>query len=145
MQVTLDGETTELIIPRDLESDRPYAEQKLIMDSYLTINSVGRKLAETGMLVRPMVQVTLQRQDGEMRLLSAELFDDQGFDAPLAMGMDGGEGELVSFSLEEGHLEARVEGEFLRLESYMKEPKVAEWAKPVPVTIDWTAEIAPLD
>lgn len=145
MEVTLDGETRELVIPYDTESDRYYARQRMILDSFLTVTTVGRALAENGMPVRPMLQVTLQRRNGEMTLLSAEMFDGEGFDTPLAMGPDGGSGEVTEYSFDDDVLVARVEGEFLRLRDYMGDPAVAEGASPVPVTITWETEVAPAE
>jgi hypothetical protein len=73
------------------------------------------------------------------------MFDDQGFDAPLVMGADGGEGTLISYSFEDNRLEAEVRGTFLRLTGYMSEPKVAEDAAPMPVTIRWSVDIPALE
>ena len=145
MSVDLDGRTIEMVIPYDRERNRAYAEQKMIMGSFLTINTVGRVVDDTGKPGSPMVQVTLQQQGGKMGLISAEMFDDQGFDAPLVMGADGGEGSLTSFSFEENRLEAEVQGTFLRLTGYMSDPKVAEDAAPLPVTIRWSVDVPPLD
>lgn len=146
MHVEMGGEVLDLVIPYDREKDRPYAEQKKIMGSFLTINSVGRGVREDGTPGNPMVQVTLQEQSGALRLLSAELFDEQGFDAPMAMGADGGEGRLEEATLEGGRLEAVVVGEFLRLTGYAKgTPAPAEGAQPQPVTIRWSVALPPLE
>ncbi|MGK7653957.1 hypothetical protein ACSQ76_16535 [Roseovarius sp. B08] len=99
MTVTLDGETMEMVIPYDVERERAYAKQRMIVGSSLSINAVGRMVDEDGTPGRPMVQVTLLEQGGEMRLLSAEIFDDQGYDAPLAMGADGGDGTLTAYEM----------------------------------------------
>lgn len=145
MSVDLDGRMIEMVIPYDRDRDRAYAEQKMIMGSFLTINTVGRVVDDAGNPGSPMVQVTLQQQGGKMGLISAEMFDDQGFDAPLVMGADGGEGTLASYSFEDNRLEAEVRGSFLRLTGYMSEPKVAEDAAPMPVTIRWSVDIPPLE
>lgn len=145
MTVTLDGKEMPLVIPYDRERDRAYAEQKILMGRYLTINVVGQTVDDSGMPGRPMVQVTLQEQMGKMGLIAAELYDDQGYDAPLAMDADGGKGALTEYTLDEGRLEATVEGTFLRLTGYMNDPKVAEGATPVPVTISWQVDLPPLE
>jgi len=145
MTVTLGDETLDLVIPYDRQKDSAYAEQKMIMGSFLTLNAVGQSVGPDGAPGRPMVQVTLQKQGGSMALLSAELFDDQGYDAPMVMGPDGGAGELVAFSFENDNLDARVEGAFLRLTGYMSEPKPAEGATPVEATISWSVDIPPME
>ena len=146
MTVTLDGETMELVIPYEIEGEKAYAKQKMIMGSSLSINAVGQTVDADGTPGRPMVQVTLLEQSGEMRLLSAEIYDDQGYDAPLAMGADGGEGTLTDFELtEDNALTATVEGNFLRLTNYMDDPRVADGAEPVAATIRYEAELAPLE
>ncbi|WP_428512190.1 hypothetical protein [Roseovarius sp.] len=146
MTVTLNGETMELVIPYDVEGEEAYAEQKMIMGSSLSINAVGQTVGEDGTPGRPMVQVTLLEQGGEMRLLSAEIYDDQGYDSPLAMGADGGEGTLTAFDLTENNtLSATVEGTFLRLTGYMDEPRVADGAEPVAATIRYKTQLAPLE
>lgn len=145
MTVTLGDETLELVIPYDREKDSAFAEQKMIMGSFLTLNSVGQMVGSDGEPGRPMVQVTLQEQGTTMALISAEVFDDQGYDAPMVMGPDGGKGALIGYSFENDRLEARVEGDFLRLTGYMSEPKQAEGAEPVAATISWSVDIPPLD
>jgi len=146
MTVSLGGETLEMVIPHDREKDRGYAEQKMIMGSFLTINTVGRVVDDTGAPGRPMVQVTLQKRSGEMALISAEVFDEQGFDAPLAMGADGGQGALTAFEMgDDNTVTATVEGNFLRLTGYTSEPRVADGATPVPSTINWTVTLPPLE
>ena len=146
MSVDLGGEAMELVIPFDKEKNRAYADQKMIMGSFLTINAVGRTVKPDGKPGSPMVQVTLQKQSGALALLSAELFDEQGFDAPMAMGADGGEGRATEVSFENDHLEASIEGMFLRLTGYSKgEPAPAEGAAPVPVTIRVSVDLKPLE
>ena len=146
LTVTLDGTATQMVIPYDREKDRPYAEQKMIMGSFLTINTVGRKIDETGKPGRPMVQITLQKRNGDMALLSAEIFDDKGYDAPMVMGADGGDGKLVAFEMTPDNVvTATVEGTFLRLTGYTSEPRVADGAEPIAATIEWTADIGPLE
>lgn len=146
MTVTLDGEVMELVIAYDIEDEEAYAEQKMIMGSSLSVNAVGQTVGEDGSPGRPMVQVTLLEQGGEMRMLSAEIYDDQGYDAPLAMGADGGEGTLTAFEMTEDNvMTATVEGTFLRLTNYMDEPRVADGAEPVAATISYEAELAPLE
>ena len=145
MTVELGGETLQLVIPHDKEKDRFYAGQKLVMGTVLTLNIVGRAIGEDGMPGSPMVQVTLQRRAGELHLLSAEMFDEQGFDAPRVMGDDGGDGGLASASFDNDHLEAVVEGHFLRLTGYSKgTPAPAEGAEPEPVTIRWSVDLPAL-
>ncbi len=145
MTVTLGDETLELTIPYDREQDSAYAEQKMIMGQFLTLNTVGQTVTADGQPGQPMVQVTLQKQGGGMALLSAEVFDEQGYDAPMAMGADGGTGALTEFSFENNRLEARVEGSFLRLTGYMSEPRVADGAEPVAATISWSVDMPPLE
>lgn len=146
MTATLGDETMELVIPYDREKQRGYAEQKMIMGSFLTINTVGRTVDKTGKPGNPMLQVTLQKQSGKMALLSAEVFDDQGYDAPLVMGADGGQAALTAFEMgDDNTVTATVEGSFLRLTGYTSEPRVADGATPVPATISWTVTLPPLD
>ncbi|MDQ2091589.1 hypothetical protein [Marimonas arenosa] len=145
MTVEMGGDILELVIPYDKEKGSAYAEQKMIMGSFLTINSVGRVVGADGAPGRPMVQVTLQRQSGSFKLLSAELFDQQGFDAPMAMGADGGKGAIAEISYDNDRLEAVVEGTFLRLTGYSKgTPAPAEGAEPQPVVIRWQVDLPPL-
>ena len=142
----LGDETLNLVIPYDTEKDRAYADQSMIMGSFLTINLLGRTVEADGTPGRPMLQITLQQRGSEMDFLSAEVFDDQGFDAPLSMGLDGGAGTLVEFDLDEANrTTGRIEGQFLRLTGYTGEPRVADGATPVSATIQWRAELAPLD
>ncbi len=146
MTVALDGETMELVIPYDVEGQEAYAEQKMIMGSSLSINAVGQAVGEDGTPGRPMVQVTLLEQGGEMRLLSAEIYDEQGYDAPLAMGADGGEGTLTGYEMtDDNAVTVTVEGTFLRLTGYMDEPRVADGAEPVAAVIRYEAQLAPLE
>lgn len=144
MTVTLDGEAMELVILYDVEEDRADATQKLIMGSALSINAVGQTVDEAGEPGRPIVQVTLLEQDGQMTMLSTEVFDDQGYDAPLAMGADGGDGTLTAYELtQDNTVTATVEGIFLRLTGYTDEPRVADGAEPIAATINLTADLAP--
>ncbi|MGK7754138.1 MULTISPECIES: hypothetical protein [unclassified Roseovarius] len=146
MTVTLDGETMEVVIPYDVERERAYAKQRMIVGASLSINAVGRMVDEDGTPGRPMVQVTLLEQGGEMRLLSAEIFDDQGYDAPLAMGADGGDGTLTAHEMTgDNVVTATVEGSFLRLTGYTDEPRVADGAAPVAATIRYEVALAPLE
>ncbi|KRS11476.1 hypothetical protein XM53_16135 [Roseovarius atlanticus] len=146
MSVTLDGETMELVIPYDVDGEEAYAQQKMIMGSTLSINAVGQTVGKDGTPGRPMVQVTLLEQGGEMRFLSAEVFDEQGFDAPLAMGADGGDGTLSAYEMSDDNVvTATVEGTFLRLTGYTGDPRVADGAAPVAATIRLEAELAPLE
>ena len=145
MTAQIGGETLDLVIPYDTEKERGSAEQKMIMGQFLTINVLGMAVDENGEPGRPMLQVTLQKRMGDMGLLSAELFDDQGYDAPLAMGADGGTGELSEFTMEGDTASGVVTGEFLRLTGYTSEPKVAEGAAPVPVRIEWRVDLPPLE
>lgn len=146
MTAQIGGDTLDLVIPYDREKDRAYAEQKMIMGSFLTVNTLGRTVDDSGKPASPMLQVTLQKQMGRMALLSAELFDEQGYDAPMAMGADGGQGSLTAYELtDDNRLTATVEGDFLRLTGYTSEPRVADGAEPVPVTIRWTVQLQPLE
>lgn len=119
MTAQIGGDTLDLVIPYDTEKERGSAGQKMIMGQFLTINVLG--------------------------LLSAELFDDQGYDAPLAMGADGGTGELSEFTMEGDTASGVVTGEVLRLTGYTSGPKVAVGAAPVPVRIEWRVDLPPLE
>lgn len=145
MTVEMEAETLDLVIPFDLEDDQPNAEQTMIMEQFHTINALGRRIDDSGMPGLPMVQVTLQKRMGEMELLSAEMFDDQGYDAPMVMGADGGDGAITEISLEDDRLEATVEGAFLRLTGYTSKPVIAEGAVPVPATITWQVDLPPME
>ncbi|MDU8928874.1 hypothetical protein RXV86_15890 [Alisedimentitalea sp. MJ-SS2] len=145
MQVEMGDEVLDLVIAYDKEKQRGYATQKMIMGSHLTINSAARAVDDSGQFISPMVQVTLQQQSGKFKMLSAELYDEQGYDAPMAMGADGGKGAVTELTFENNRLDAVVEGEFIRLVGYMKgDAKPADGVAPVPVTIRWSVELAPL-
>lgn len=139
------GETQQLVVIRDTETGQAMAEQKKIMGSALSQNVVAVAVDDDGRPTRPNLQVTLMEQGGRMGLLSAEIFDDQGYDAPLVMGPDGGAGTLTRYAFEDGRLEAVVEGDFLRLQGYMSEPKPAEGATPVPAVLRLSVEMPPLE
>ena len=145
LEATVGDSEHEMVIAYDREKDRPYAEQKVLMGRYLTINLVGQTVDEKGRPGSPMIQVTLQEQTGEMGLISVEMFDEQGFDAPLSMGPDGGPGELTEYSLEGDALDGAVTGEFRRLTDYMGDPKIAEGSAPVPATIRFRVTLPPLE
>lgn len=145
MTARLGDQTLEMVIPFDTQEQYGNAEQKMIMGSYLTINVVGQVVESDGTPGSPMVQITLQKRMGDMAFLSAEVFDDQGFDAPMAMGADGGDGTLTAFTMEGNIASGVIEGDFLRLTDYNSEPKVAEGATPVPTRIEWNVELPPLD
>ncbi len=146
MTVELGGQTLQLVIPYDNETSTAYGEQKMIMGSFLTLNTVGVGVGENGAPGQPRVQVTLQRNGGAFSLLSAELFDDQGFDAPMIMGPDGGDGALREISFENNRLDAVVEGEFQRLTGYSKgSPTPVEGVAPAPVTIRWGVDLPALN
>ncbi len=139
-------ETLNLVVPYDRSKDRGYAEQKMIMGSFLTINTAARLVDADGEPAGPTVQVTLQEQGGSLRLLSAELFDDQGFDAPMIIGPDGGAGSLTSYSFEDNVLTAEVRGTFLRLTGYMSgDPKPVEGAAPLEGVLTWQVTLPPLE
>lgn len=140
------GDTTlELVIVRDTEKGNASAQQRKIMGKYLSLNFYAATVGDNGRPGSPAVQVTLMDQTGRMTLLSAELFDEQGYEAPMAMGADGGTAKLTSYSFEDGRLEGRVEGEFLRLQDYMSEPKPADGAQPVPVRLTFGLDMPPLE
>ncbi|WP_157440770.1 hypothetical protein [Aestuariivita boseongensis] len=146
LSITLGGDTRTLVIPYDTERDRAYAEQKVIMGSFLTINVLGRSVGEDGMPGSPMVQVTLQRRSGDMQLLSVEMFDEQGYAAPLSIGPDGGNGALTSFEMtEDNKVTATIEGELLRLADYTSVPKIADGATPQPTTISFSVTLPSLE
>lgn len=146
MTATIGDVGYDMVIAYDREKDRGYAERKIIMGRFLTINTVGQVVNDQGKPATPMLQVTLQEQDGEMRLLSAELFDEQGFDAPMVMGPDGAAGSLTDYKLEGDSLMATVTGEALRLTGYSSgSPAPAEGAVPQPVTVSWTVTLPPLE
>ena len=146
MTATLDGAATDMVITYDREKDRAFAEQKMIMGSFLTINTVGQVVGDDGEPGRPILQITLQRQAGKMALLSAEIFDEQGYDAPMVMGPDGGEGTLTAFEMgDDNTVTATIEGTFLRLTGYMDEPRVADDAQPVPARVDWPVTLPPME
>src|SRR6056297_347606 len=145
MTAQLGDDRLEMVIPFDTQEQYGYAEQKMIMGNYLTINVVGRVVESDGEPGSPIVQITLQKQMGDMAVLSAEVFDDQGFDAPMAMGADGGAGTLTAFTMDGNIATGVIEGEFLRLTAYNSDPKVAEGATPVPARIEWNVELPPLE
>lgn len=80
---------------------------------------------------------------GKLGLISAEPYDEQGYDAPLAMDAEGGKGTLSEYSLQDDRLKITVQGTFLRLRDYMNKPKLAEEATPVPVTISRQVDLPP--
>jgi len=118
----------------------------MIVGSPLTINTVGQVVDDSGEPGRPIIQVTLQQQGNAMGLLSAEMFDDQGFDAPLVMGADGGGGDLSEYSLEGDQMQATVSGTVQRLTGYSTgEPRLVDGAEHIPATISWSVTLPPLD
>ncbi|MCZ0812408.1 MAG: hypothetical protein ACQEVT_11265 [Pseudomonadota bacterium] len=145
MTVQLGDKAFDMVIPFDTEKQRGYAEQTMIMGTFLTINAVGQVPEPDGMPGSPMLQITLQRRTGDMAFLSAEVFDDQGFDAPMVMGADGGDRTLAAFSMEGNIASGVIAGEFLRLTGYSSDPKVAEGATPVTARIEWKVELPPLE
>jgi hypothetical protein len=145
VSATISTDVYDMVIVQDMEKDRAMAERKLIMGSFLTINTVGMVVNEAGEPDSPVLQVTLQEQGGKMALLSAELFDDQGYDAPLVMGPDGGEGSLTDYRLDGDEMRATVSGSFLRLTNYMSEPQPAEGAAPLAGTIHVAVTLPPLE
>ena len=145
MTLAMDGQEQALVIPFDKEKGRAYAEQKMLMASFLTVNMVGRGVGEDGKPGRPMLQVTLQKRGGSFSFISAELFDGRGFDEPMVMGEDGAPGTLVAVRFEGDRIEAEIEGSFLRLTGYSKgEPVAAEGAEPVAARIRAWADLPPL-
>ncbi|MEZ5714033.1 MAG: hypothetical protein R3D85_01985 [Paracoccaceae bacterium] len=145
IEVEIGGETRVLVISHDRENDSSEAEQRMIMGSFLTINAVGRTVSAEGKPGSPMVQVTVQGKNGAFDLLSVEMFDEQGFDAPMVIGPDGGQGALTALSFENDHLDAAITGAFQRLTGYSKgDPAPAEGVAPVPVTIRLSVDVPPL-
>lgn len=141
----IDGVTHDLVITRDADGDVT-AGQKQIMGQ-LSINLLGSTVQQDGTPGKPMVQVTLMGKPDNMRLLSAEMFDEQGYDSPLVMvpgGGEGGDGAMVAFAFEDDVTTGRVEGDFLRLTGYMSEARVADGATPLPATITWEVALPPL-
>lgn len=146
MSVLVGDRELDLVIPLHKESGDAYAEQKLIIGSVLTINTAAQEVGEDGEPSGTMVQVTLQKQGSELALLSAELFDDRGFDEPMAMGADGGAGTLTSHSFENDVLTAEVRGTFVRLKGYMSgDPVPDDEVPPLPVVIEWEVTLPPLE
>ena len=139
------GDTTySMIVPYDVARNRPHAEQKAIMGTFLTINFLGHVVAPDGTPDRPILQVTLQKREGDMSLVSAELLDDLGYGAPLVMGGDGGRGALVSFELEDSVVSGKIEGMFLRLDGYAPNRSIAAGTTPIPATIELDVTLPPL-
>ena len=140
------GEATyRLIVPYDIVRNRPHAEQRMIFGSILTISILGHVFGQDGTPDRPMLQITLQNRQGEMALISAEILDGAGYDAPLVMGSDGGQGDLVSFTLEDNVLSGTIEGNFLRVSGHAPDRSVAEGAEPLPATLELAVTLPPLE
>lgn len=146
MSVQVGDRELELVIPLHEESGDAFAEQKLIMGSFLTINTAAQEVDDDGEPSGILVQVTLQKQGSSLTLLSAELFDDRGFDEPMAMGADGGAGTLTSHSFDNDVLTAVIEGTFVRLTGYMSgEPVADSDEQPLPAVIQWEVTLPPLE
>jgi hypothetical protein len=144
MTVELGDETLDLVVPYDIETARAFAERRMIMGDFLTINVLGRTVAEDGTPGRPMAQVTMQERGDGMHLLSAEVFDARGYDSPLVMGADGGEGEIADFSLDGDALTATVEGTFLRVTDYADDPQVADEPQAVAARVEVSVDLPPM-
>ena len=145
MQLEMGGTVTELVVAHDREKNRSKAEQKLLMGSYLTVNVVGQTVNDAGKPASPMVQVTVQQRNGTFELVSVELFDEQGFDAPMVIGPDGGQGDLTAIAYRADRIEATIAGSFQRLTGYSKgTPAPAEGTAPVPVAIQLDVSLPPL-
>ena len=146
MTVSFEDQELKLTIPYDREEGFGFAEQKMIAGSFLTINTAAQQVNTEGEPSGTLVQVTLQGQGGRLELLSAELFDERGFDAPMAMGVDGGDGDLVSHTLEGDTLIAEVQGTFVRLTGYRTgEPKVDSGEAPLRAVINWEVDLPPIE
>ena len=140
------GEATyRLIVPYDIVHNRPHAEQRMIFGSVLTISVLAHMYGTDGTPERPMLQITLQQRGDTMELVSAELLDGKGYAAPLVMGGDGGQGDVVSFSLDGNMMTGRIEGDFLRLEGHLPDRSVADGAAPLPSRLDLKVALPPLD
>ena len=140
------GEATyRLIVPYGILHNRPHAEKRMIFGSVLTISVLAHMYGADGTPERPMLQITLQQSDDAMELVSAELLDGHGYAAPLVMGGDGGQGDVVSFSLDENVVTGRIEGDFLRLEGHLPDRSVADGATPLPSRLDLKIALPPLD
>lgn len=140
------GVTHDLLIVKAPGEEAPSALRQMI-GTQLSVNFVGYTVQEDGTPGGPMVQVTLAGEPGSMRLVSAEMFDDQGYDGPLVMDPDdlGGQGAVTEHALDGDVTAGRIEGEFLRLTGYTSEPRVADGAEPLPVTITWEVTLPPLE
>lgn len=146
MTVEVGDQVFELTIPYDLEMDLGYAEQRMIAGSFHTINTAAREVNGDGEPSGPTFQVTLQHQGGGFRLISAEIFDERGFDEPMVMGPDGGTGALTSHNLEGDRLTAEVQGTFVRLTGYgTGEPKPISGEAQLPGVIKWQVTLPPLE
>ena len=131
--VTVDGTEHSLVIPYDTETDNAYAAERNIMGRR-SINLLARTVGDDGIPGSPMLQLTFWVKDGAGDILSAEFFD-QGMDAPLAAGADGGAVAFGEFSItDDNEISATFAGEFVRMADYMSEPVVAEGTSPVPVS-----------
>lgn len=140
------GDTAhQLVILHDHDSQTSYADRRTVMGSYLSINMVALRIENGAPAASPVVQITLMGQDGGMDLLSAEVFDEAGYDAPLVMGPDGGAGRLSAYTLDGDALSGTIEGSFLRLSGYTSDPHVADGAEPVPAMLHFSATLPPLD
>lgn len=145
IQAQVGAATYRLTVPYDIVDNRPHAEQRMIFGSVLTISVLAHMYGADGTPERPMLQITLQQSGDTMELVSAELLDGHGYAAPLVMGGDGGQGDVVSFSLDENVMTGRIEGEFLRLEGHVPDRFVADGAAPLLSRLDLKIALPPLD
>jgi hypothetical protein len=142
----VNGATHDLVIVKAPGEEAPSAQRQMI-GTQLSVNFVGYTVQQDGTPGAPMVQVTLMGAPESMQLVSAEMFDEQGYDGPLVMDPDdlGGQGAVTDHALDGDVTAGQIEGEFLRLTGYMSEPRVADGAEPMPVTITWEVTLPPMD
>lgn len=134
IEATVGGEAFTAPIVFDTERDRAYAQTREIMGR-ISVNAVGQVLDADGTPGTPMFQVTFWDRDGTLDLLSAEVFD-QGFDKPLVLEPEMGEGGVTASSVDGRSYTLTVEAEMQRLEGYSKGENKAVDTPLVPVVMD---------
>lgn len=139
------GETLELVVPFDLENKNAFALVTAIMGTSTSVNVVGMSVGETGKPAPPMVQATFLTSGTGTSVVSVELFDEGGMDAPAIMSDEFGSVTLDRFSFDGKTLEAEVSGQMQRVAGYAQGNPAADGAPPVPARIVISTEVAPAE
>lgn len=117
INVSINGNSYEMIIPFDTENGKSYASEREILGRR-TFNIFGSVVDADGRPGRPSLQITFFVKDGEPDLVSIEVFDDEGWRKPLSIGSDVGNGDFTDFQITaDNRITARFAGAMLRTDT----------------------------